>query len=219
MLAVGQPAFNSSLFENGVNIEQRNDNTDRDEWRLCRTMNTQWIGQAQFNWCWATAAKMVAMAYEQEGQSYPSRDEAVIRKYGWLNLEGGGGASDIEDACEYLTNFQVDFSYYAEGQIYTEGVLKLLLDDGNPMVLAYNTAAGDLGHVIMVYGYYYQGNQCYFLYRDSSHDPKNSHSEEEYINPKTYNELQIYINHYKNTTADVETYIHYIIAKTVGYAD
>ena len=219
VLAVGQPAFNSSLFENGVNIEQRNDNTDRDEWRLCRTMNTQWVGQGATNWCWATAAKMVAMAYEQEGQSYPSRNDAVIRKYGSLNQDGGGSASDIVDACEYLTNFQVDFSHYSKGEIYSEGMLHLLLDDGNPMVLAYNTAEGNLGHTIVVYGYYYQGNQCYFLYRDSRHDPKDPHSEEEYINPKTYDELQIYIDYDEETGAETETYIYYIIAKIVDYAD
>ena len=172
MLTVGQPAFNSSLFENGVNIEQRNDNTDRDEWRLCRTMNAQWIGQGATNWCWATAAKMVAKTYEEEGQSYPSIEDAVIREYGWLNSEGKGNARDIEEACEYLTNFQIDFSCYAEGQIYTEGVLRLLLDDGNPLVLAYDNDAGEKGHAIMVYGYYYDGNVCRFLVNDPNDDDK-----------------------------------------------
>ena len=162
---------------------------------------------------------MVAMAYEQEGQSYPSRNDAVIRKYGSLNQDGGGSASDIVDACEYLTNFQVDFSHYSKGEIYSEGMLHLLLDDGNPMVLAYNTAEGNLGHTIVVYGYYYQGNQCYFLYRDSRHDPKDPHSEEEYINPKTYDELKIYIDYDEETGAETETYIYYIIAKIVDYAD
>ena len=160
MLAVGQPAFNSSLFENGVNIEQRNDNTDRDEWRLCRTMNTSLIIQEP-NWCWVTCAKMVAESYGYNDPNGRSIRDAVNHVFGDV-IYDGGAPPDIVDACQFLTYGELAFSYNGT---CSEGVLRLLLDDGNPMILCLNHPS--IGrHAVVIYGYYYDGDTCRFLVND-----------------------------------------------------
>lgn len=58
------------------------------------------------------------------------------------------------------------------------------MDDGNPIVVCRKNVTDDLGHAIVVYGYYYQGDQCYFLFKD----PWTNNAKD--VLPKTHDELK-----------------------------
>jgi len=184
VLAAGQPFLNweGSIYEEGVNIEQRNDNT-RDNWRLCRRLETPNYCQmvhdddelTGYNWCWVTCAQMAAATY---GYTDIAREDAIEEVKGAV-VDESGNAQEIEEASEFFAEGDLDFYSVDDG--YTLSSLLDLLDNGDPVICGLKYVSSDGGHTIIIRGYYYDGDTVMLQYND----PMVLNA----ISAKTYSEL------------------------------
>ena len=137
--------------------------------------------QTEENWCWVTCARMASFKYmkspiSQVSASYYAKVYDHFEQYnlphtlypilGDTNLVLGDGSAELTArALEYILGWE-GCTYYGEYIVYSETVLRSLLDAGN-VIIAGRLPAKGVGHAYVVYGYSYNstlGRYQYHMY-------------------------------------------------------
>lgn len=162
----------------GLNVEQKaytNDSNYKDEWILTAWSHTvQLEPQQQTNWCWAASARMSSMIDMQSSISQASA--AVYVKLNVVtsnptstqisNANKGGTVGETEKALEHILDSNDCYSTW--GNIYSESVLRKVLDSTNPVIILrgwYDTSGTRIGgHYVVIYDYYWDSNNNIYMY-------------------------------------------------------
>ena len=101
-----------------------------------------------------------------------------------------GTVYHTKEALEYILDYQHPV-YAAENKIYSETVLRSLLDDSNPVIITrgkYPDLGGgsrDGGHAMVIIHYYYDSSKSDYVYVVLNPEPVNVGS----VERKTYSEI------------------------------
>ncbi|MBR5767092.1 MAG: RICIN domain-containing protein, partial [Clostridia bacterium] len=161
-----------------IDLEQQtySNNTDyKDEWIIIPHNSVISLeSQHQSDWCWAASARMSSKKYMLS--PFSQETTAVYIKTGVVSLsptstqieEANHGAtvSETEQALEFLLSSLNVYSIW--GKIYSEAVLRSLLDSGNPVIILrgwYNASnVRDGGHYVVIYNYHWNAENNLYVY-------------------------------------------------------
>ena len=159
-------------------------NTDyRDEWFLSKRRNSvQLESQHQSNWCWAACARMMSSYYME-----PCISQESVAVYIMLNVttlipsdEQISEANDPADVSQTARSVErllgSDNCYSIWGEIYSESVLRSLLDSSTPVVALrgwYNNDIRSGGHYVVIYDYYFDNSLGTYMYNIFDPSPVN----------------------------------------------
>ena len=154
-----------------------NNSVYEDEWDLCLIGAVQPVeleAQVKTLWCWAATSRMFAKNY------YPNitytQEDAVIHVKG-SNVNQAGSATEIIEAFRFYVSSEeneedIPDLLAKERQIYSENILKSILDQGHVVFLCrgrYNASnSRESGHATLLIGYVFVDGNCMFLIRNPS---------------------------------------------------
>ena len=162
-------------------------------------------------WCWVACARMASFIY---ADSYYSQAAAAVKVHlGISNMSPtaeqisaatlGGYPSDTAAALEYILEYQHS-AYGVQYKIYSESVLRSLLDDSNPVIISrgrYSLESGFRwdGHAIVAIDYYYDTEINNYVYVILDPWPVNEGD----VKFKTYSEICREIDDENNTIVHI----------------
>lgn len=143
-----------------------------DEWHIgiIHTSTTVALeGQEKSNWCWAAASLMFAKHYDS---TITIDQEDIVMAIKGNTDDDGATISEIRNAiafCGLPSNSYVSVGTIVNdvsiNGVYSENIIRQYIDDGH--ILLISRAWTPLnGHSVILYGYIYFGNKCYYLFKD-----------------------------------------------------
>ena len=170
----------------GLKVQQRiyiDNSSYNDEWLIKHSIYLE--PQEQENWCWAASARMSSMM----NNTLPSADQtslalrlfcpnATLPPSSEQLAQANKTASvpQTVDSLEYLLDYSVD-CYGVLGEVYSESVLRSLLDSNNsnnPIIIGFgyyivNTITNQIvervgGHMVVVYDYHWVETEEVYVY-------------------------------------------------------
>ena len=155
-------ASGAGILVDGINVQQReylDNDSFKDEWYFnLKSIAVQPEKQEKKLWCWVACARMLCTRYMIPNISQASA--AVYVKLGIdtqypteaqkANANLTGSQEDVMDAIQYLIGY--DQCYAHENKIYSESVLKSLLNAKTPVIVSLDKVGDSSGHSVVVYG-------------------------------------------------------------------
>jgi len=185
VLSVG---FSQLGILDGVNIFQRlyipDDGYHRDEWLFVNPNNNVTLeAQKMSNWCWAASARMSSKYFMLSPVSQESA--AVHTKLGITvafpteaqkdDANYPATVGETESTLEYI--LASDNVYSTWGSIYSEEMLKSMLDNSGPVIIMWgwypDGHTRDGGHFVVIYDYHWESAAGTYFYDICDPGPMN----------------------------------------------
>jgi len=171
-------ATTTSNASNGYKLIQGDyidNNSYRDEWLINSvTYSINLEPQHQSKWCWAASARMssqsktVGAITQESAAVYVKLDVETVSPTATqiTNANVDATVGETEQALEYILGSSNVYSNW--GVIYSESVLRTLLDNNNPVIIlrgwydSSGTRTG--GHYVVIYDYHWDSTNGLYVY-------------------------------------------------------